>query len=243
MRSDGREPEQIRPCSIERGYIKHAEGSALIRMGETHVLCVATVTDRLPRWLVGSEQGWITAEYSLLPRATQERTPREAASGVSGRSHEIQRMVGRALRAVTDLRALGQWCIIIDCDVIQADGGTRTAAITGGYVALAEAVSWMVQRNLIRAWPLTAQVAAISAGLVQGEVLVDLTYEEDRTAAVDLNLVLTQTGRVVEIQAAAEANPFTVEQLNRLVAGATKGLRALFQVQEKALEGIIVRPV
>jgi len=242
MRADGRNPDEPRPCTIERGYIKYAEGSALIRMGETHVLCVATVTDRLPRWLVGSDQGWITAEYSLLPRATQERTPRESSTGVSGRTQEIQRMIGRALRAVCDLHALGTWSIIVDCDVLQADGGTRTAAITGGYVALADAVSWMIQRNLLRTWPLTAQVAALSAGLVQGDVLVDLTYEEDRQAAVDLNLVLTEKGRVVEIQAAAEGNPFTVEQLNKLIGGASRGLRPLFDVQRKALEGLIVRP-
>jgi ribonuclease PH len=243
MRADGRAPDQIRPCCIERGCIKHAEGSALIRMGDTHVLCAATVTDKLPKWLAGSEQGWITAEYALLPRATQERTPREAGGVASGRTHEIQRMIGRALRAVCDLHALGPWAIIVDCDVLQADGGTRTAAITGGYVAVAQAVSWMLGRNLIRSWPLTAQVAAVSAGLVQGEVLVDLTYDEDHMAAVDLNLVMTQTGRVVEIQAAAEANPFTFEQLNKLIAAAARGLKQLFEAQQQALAGLLARPV
>ncbi len=241
MRSDGRQPDEVRPCTIERGYMKYAEGSALIKMGDTQVLCVASVSDRVPRWLVGADQGWVTAEYSLLPRATQERTPRESSTGVSGRTQEIQRMIGRALRAVCDLHALGTWSLVLDCDVLQADGGTRTAAITGAYVALADAVSWMIQRNLVRTWPLTAQVAALSAGLVQGEVLVDLTYEEDRSAGVDLNLVLTQNSRVVEIQAAAEGNPFTVEQLNKLVGVASKGIRTLFEVQQKALEGLIVR--
>ena len=241
MRADGREPDQIRPCTIERGFVKYAEGSALIKMGNTHVLCAATVTDRLPRWLAGSDQGWITAEYSLLPRATIDRTPRESAGQVSGRTYEIQRMIGRALRAVCDLHALGPWCIIVDCDVIQADGGTRTAAITGGYVAVAEAVSWMIQRNLIKTWPLIAQVAAISAGLVQGQVLVDLTYEEDRMAAVDLNLVLTETGRIVEVQAAAEGNPFTTEQLNALIQGAAKGIKELLKIQREALDGIVKR--
>lgn len=150
-------------------------------------------------------------------------------------------MIGRALRAVCDLHMLGTWSIVVDCDVIQADGGTRTAAITGAYVALAQAISWMIQHNLVRTWPLSAQVAAISAGLVQGDVLVDLTYEEDRSASVDLNLVLTHKGQVVEIQAAAEGNPFSVEQLNRLIGGASKGLKILFEIQRKALEGIVVR--
>ncbi|MBC7289626.1 MAG: ribonuclease PH, partial [Armatimonadetes bacterium] len=231
MRADGRQNNEIRPCAIERRFIEYAEGSALIRMGNTHVLCTATVTDKLPRWLAGGDQGWITAEYSLLPRATIERTPRETTA-TSGRTFEIQRMIGRALRAVCDLRALAPWCIIVDCDVLQADGGTRTAAITGGYVAVAEAISWMIQRNLIRVWPLTAQVAAISAGLVQGEVLVDLTYEEDRMAAVDLNLVLTETGRIVEVQAAAEGNPFTSDQLNALLQAAAKGIKDLLVVQK-----------
>ncbi|MGD9518537.1 MAG: ribonuclease PH [Armatimonadota bacterium] len=241
MRKDGRTEEEIRPCTIECGCIRHAEGSAFIRVGDTHVLCVASVSDRVPKWLARSEQGWITAEYSMLPRSTAERTPRESTAGVSGRTQEIQRMIGRALRAVCDLHMLGTWSIVVDCDVIQADGGTRTAAITGAYVALAQAISWMIQHNLVRTWPLSAQVAAISAGLVQGDVLVDLTYEEDRSASVDLNLVLTHKGQVVEIQAAAEGNPFSVEQLNRLIGGASKGLKILFEIQRKALEGIVVR--
>jgi ribonuclease PH len=219
----------------------NAEGSALIRLGDTHVICTATVTDRVPRWLVGSDRGWVTAEYALLPRATTDRTPREASGNVSGRTYEIQRMIGRALRAAVDLNALGQWNVIVDCDVLQADGGTRTASITGAYVALAQAFSWMLQRNMIRSWPLESQLAAVSAGLVAGEVLLDLTYKEDSAASVDLNLVLTEVGRVVEIQAGAEGNPFTFEQLNKLLALAAKGMKELFALQQSALEGVVTR--
>ncbi len=239
-RADGRKPDELRACTIERGVNEYAEGSALIKMGRTHVLCTATVTDKLPRWLVGTGEGWITAEYGLLPRSTHERTPRED-SLTSGRTQEIRRMIGRALRACCDLNALGPWAIIIDCDVLQADGGTRTAAITGGYVALAEAISWMVQRNMVHSWPLTDQVAAVSAGLVMGQVLLDLTYEEDRMASVDMNLVMTSQGRVVEIQAAAEGAPFTFEHINKLLAVAHKGLKQLFEIQKQALEGIVRR--
>jgi ribonuclease PH len=242
VRADGRAPDELRECIIERGVNRYAEGSALIKLGNTHVLCTATVTDRLPKWLAGSDQGWITAEYSLLPRATAERTARESTGNVSGRTYEIQRMIGRALRAACDLRALAPWAVIMDCDVLQADGGTRTAAITGGYVALAEAMSWLLGRNMIRSWPLTCQVAAISAGLVLGEVLVDLTYQEDSTAAVDMNLVMAHTGRVVEIQAAAEGNPFTFENLNAMLSAATRRLKDLYTIQQKALEGLVTRP-
>jgi ribonuclease PH len=238
MRADGRASDDLRDCTIERGVNRHAEGSALIKMGHTHVHCTASVSDRLPRWRMGSDEGWVTAEYALLPRSTSDRTPRESSGNISGRTYEIQRMVGRALRAACDLKALGAWSIIVDCDVLQADGGTRTAAITGGYVALAEAMGWLVRKNLLRTWPLTSQVSAVSAGLVAGEVLVDLTYQEDSQAAVDLNLVLTQTGRVVEIQAAAEGNPFTFENLNAMLAAAAKGLKTLFALQQKAMEGL-----
>ena len=241
MRVDGRSDDQIRPCTIERGTNKNAEGSALIKLGDTHVLCTATVTDRVPRWLVGSDRGWVTAEYALLPRATTDRTQRESSGHVSGRTYEIQRLIGRALRSACDLNKLGSWNVIIDCDVLQADGGTRTASITGAYVALAEAFSWMLGRNMLKTWPLSSQLAAVSAGLVQGEVLVDLTYKEDSAASVDLNLVLTETGRVVEIQAGAEGNPFTFEQLNKLLMGAGKGIKDLFAIQNAALEGVVSR--
>lgn len=236
LRKDGRGNEGLRDCTIMVGVSKYAEGSCLIEMGDTRVLCTASVEDRVPRWMVGSDQGWVTGEYSMLPRSTAERTSRESSRGQrSGRSMEIERLIGRSLRAVTNLRVLGQRTLIVDCDVLQADGGTRCAAITGGYVALAQVCSWLRKKSYIRTWPLEAQVAAVSLGIVAGEMILDLSYEEDSRAAVDLNLVMTSQGGVVEVQATAEGNPFTVGQLGQMMTLGQQGLKQLFATQDEAL--------
>lgn len=216
-RIDGRTPEQLRPITIERGWSKHAEGSVLVSFGDTKVFCTASVTEGVPRWRKGSGEGWVTAEYSMLPRATNTRGDRESVRGkIGGRTHEISRLIGRSLRAVIDYKALGENTIVLDCDVLQADGGTRTAAITGAYVALADAISWAQGKKIIRAGrqPLTGTVSAVSVGIVGGVPLLDLCYEEDVRADTDMNVVCTGDGRFVEVQGTAEAEPFAREELN-----------------------------
>lgn len=237
MRAAGRRPDELRPVSLEIDVNRYAEGSCLARFGNTHVLCTATVEDRVPGWLKGGGQGWVTAEYGMLPRATDQRTDREAARGrQTGRTQEIQRLVGRSLRAVTNLKALGELQIRIDCDVLQADGGTRTAAITGGYVALAVACRHLQEIKALSAWPLLGGVAAISCGLVGGEPRLDLDYEEDSGAEADANFVLTADGNLVEVQATAERATFSRDQLLALLSLAHKGTTELSDLQQKALK-------
>ena len=236
LRIDGRNNEDLRDLTITRDVNKYAEGSCRLQIGDTIVYCTATVEDRVPRWLVDSHQGWVTADYGMLPRATQERSQRESKRGYRlGRTQEIERLIGRSLRAVVDLNALGERTIQLDCDVIQADGGTRTAAITAAYVALVHACSYLRETNQMKNWPLRDQVAAISIGLVSGELLLDLCYEEDSRAAVDMNLVMTAAGNVVELQATAEGAPFTVKQMNEMVAIGREGLAEVFSCQDEAL--------
>jgi ribonuclease PH len=230
-RADGRLPNQLRPVKIVPDYLKFAEGSALIRVGETRVLCAATIEDRVPPWMRGRGSGWVTAEYSMLPRAGAERTQREASKGrIGGRTHEIQRLIGRSLRTVVDLAALGERSITLDCDVLQADGGTRTASITGAYVALARALHKYGMERL-----LTSQVAAVSVGMGTGGLLLDLDYSEDSTAGVDFNVVMLDDGRFVEIQGTAEQTPFSGEQMNEMVALAAAGIRQLYELQREAI--------
>lgn len=232
LRSDQRAPDQLRPLRLTPGYLLTAEGSVLIEMGNTRVLCAASLDESVPQFLRGSGRGWITAEYSLLPRATVTRTPREIARGrPSGRTQEIQRLIGRSLRAVTDLAALGERTIILDCDVIQADGGTRVAAITGAFIALAQAVSQLVSFGLIKSWPIRDYVAAVSVGLIEGRPWLDLTYEEDSRAQVDMNVVMTGAGHFVEIQATAEQTPFGDEPFQALLELARRGIRELIEIQ------------
>lgn len=236
MRTGGRTDEEMRPVTITRGYLKYAEGSALIEIGDTKVLCAASVEERVPQFLRDSGQGWITAEYGLLPRSTTTRTPREGIAGrVSGRTSEIQRLVGRSLRGVADLKKLGERTIVIDCDVIQADGGTRAAAVTGGFVALAESLDLLKEEGRIKEDPLLDYVAAISVGTVEGRILLDLSYAEDSIAEVDMNVVMTGTGRFVEIQGTAEESPFSKEQLDSMLAVAAQGVRALVQLQQRVV--------
>jgi len=224
----------MRPVEIVPGWLKTAEGSAMIKLGNTHVLCAASVEDSVPQFLRGSGKGWVTAEYSMLPRATAKRTPREVLKGrPSGRTHEIQRLIGRALRSVVDLSALGERTVILDCDVVQADGGTRTASITGAFVALALALRRFVQFGAIRKMPLCDYLAATSVGLVHGEVLLDLCYEEDSQADVDMNLVMTGAGKFVEIQAAAEHALFDDSQMQELLALGRAGIARLVEVQKQ----------
>jgi ribonuclease PH len=236
MRFDQRLPNQLRPVRIETGYLKTAEGSALIQAGNTRVLCAATVEDSIPSFLRGAGQGWITAEYSMLPRATVTRTPREVNKGrQSGRTMEIQRLIGRSLRAVVDLKALGERSIIVDCDVIQADGGTRTTSITGAFVALALAVDSLRKLGAIQTNPILTSVAAVSAGLVAGVPLLDLCYEEDSQADVDMNIVMTGDGRFIELQATAEKAPFDDTGMNALLALGRAGIRTLLELQALAI--------
>ena len=236
MRPSGRSATQLRRVWIEKGYAKHAEGSALIRMGDTHVLCTASVEDKTPPFLRNTGQGWVTAEYGMLPRSTHTRMDREAARGKqSGRTNEIQRLIGRALRAVVDLKALGERQIKIDCDVIQADGGTRTAAITGSYVALYEALDKMVKAGTLPSIPLKDQVAAVSCGLYKGHPVVDLDYDEDSDAQADANFVLTGKGGIVEVQATAEQDPFDEHELTALLELARTGVDELMELQRKVL--------
>ncbi|MBM3502235.1 MAG: ribonuclease PH [Alphaproteobacteria bacterium] len=236
MRPSGRKPDELRPVTLELGAARYAEGSCLARFGHTHVLCTASVEDRVPPFLRNSGQGWVTAEYGMLPRATGERTQREAARGKqSGRTQEIQRLIGRALRAVVDLKAFGERQITIDCDVLQADGGTRTAAITGSYVALYAAFDWMVKQGKIERVPIADQVAAVSCGLYQGTAVLDLDYAEDSTAEADANFVLTSGGKIVEIQGTAEREPFSDGQFRELMKLAKDGVADLAILQRKAL--------
>ena len=237
QRSEGRHSEALRPLEIVPDAVPYAEGSALVRLGSTHVLCAATVEDRLPRWLMGQGRGWVTAEYSMLPRATRERTPREAALGKQGgRTVEIQRLIGRSLRAVVDLPALGERQIILDCDVLRADGGTRCAAITGAWVALALAVRRLRADRKLKRDPLRAAVAAVSVGVVRGIPLLDLDYAEDAAADVDCNVVMTDAHAFVEIQGTAEKDPFTPATLDELLVLASMGLDRLFAAQRAALD-------
>ena len=236
MRPSGRDFDQLRTISIEPGFSKHAEGSAMVRFGDTHVLCNASIETRVPPWLRGKGEGWVTAEYGMLPRATTERMSREAARGKqSGRTQEIQRLIGRSLRAVTDLKAMGEMQITVDCDVIQADGGTRTASITGAYVAMHLAFQKAKEDGLIETIPLTDQVAAVSCGLYEGTALLDLDYPEDSAAEADTNFVLTAKGGIVEIQGTAEDFPFSEEQFMQLLGLAKKGVGELVDIQKKVL--------
>jgi ribonuclease PH len=235
-RSDGRESQALRPVKITRNYLKHAEGSVLIQIGDTKVICTASVEERVPPFLRNTGKGWVTAEYSMLPRSTNTRTPRDKGGG-GGRTFEIQRLIGRSLRSITDLTAFGERTIWIDCDVIQADGGTRTASITGAYVALVDAFRKMVKNVMIENVPVKDSVAAISVGKVGGEVLLDLNYEEDSKAEVDMNVVMTGGGKFVEIQGTAEGGVFTKKEADELMKVAQNGIKALTRIQKKALEG------
>ncbi|MGD0765295.1 MAG: ribonuclease PH [Dehalococcoidia bacterium] len=235
-RADGRRPDQLRPLRIVPDYLEHAEGSALIELGSTRVICAVSAEDRLPPFLRDRGGGWVTAEYGMLPRSTHTRTPREAAQGrVGGRTHEIQRLVGRALRAVTDLDILGERTFTIDCDVIQADGGTRCAAITGAYVALRRAFDGLLARSALANMPLRDALAAVSVGIVGGVPLLDLTYEEDSRADVDFNVVMTAAGEFVEVQGTAESAPFPRAMLDQVLQLAERGIRELMEAQEQAL--------
>lgn len=236
MRSDGRATDALRPVVITPGYVIYPEGSVMIEMGQTHVLCNATIEERVPHWRIKSRYGWVTAEYALLPRATQERTQRET-SGLRGRTQEIRRLIGRSLRMAVDLRQLGQRQVIVDCDVIQADGGTRTAAITGGYVALALALRGLVTAGIVPPAVLRRQVAAVSVGIVGGEAMLDLCYEEDKGAQADLNIVMTDAGEYVEVQGTAERAPFDRGMMDALLDLAEVGIRQLLEVQLAALSG------
>ena len=236
MRPSGRAADCLRSISLEPDCNRYAEGSCFVRFGDTHVLCTASVEERVPRWMRDSGRGWITAEYGMLPRSTSTRTDREASRGrQTGRTQEIQRLIGRSLRAVTDLRAMSEMQVRVDCDVLQADGGTRTAAITGAYVALHLAFKKLVGLGILSAVPLTDQVAAVSCGLYKGAPLLDLDYEEDSAAQVDVNFVLTGKGAIVEVQATAEDEPFSEAQLIELLALAHKGVGELTLLQRKAL--------
>jgi ribonuclease PH len=234
-RSNSRQPDQLRPISFERSFTRYAEGSVLVGFGETRVLCTASVEESVPPFLRGSGKGWVTAEYSMLPRATQTRSPREAARGKQGgRTHEIQRLIGRALRAVVDFAALGERTVVIDCDVLQADGGTRTAAITGAWVALADAVDRLIADGKLARSPLRDSVAAVSVGIVAGQARLDLDYREDSGAAVDMNIVMTGDGRFVELQGTAEDEPFTDAELEAMRELGRLGCRQLTELQRKA---------
>lgn len=237
-RVDGRAPHELRPVSIERGWSRQAEGSALISYGETRVLCTASFTPGVPPWLRGQGKGWVTAEYSMLPRSTNERMQREAVKGkLGGRTHEISRLIGRSLRAVVDMKALGENTIVLDCDVLQADGGTRTAAITGAYVALVDAISWAREQGHVarNARPLTGSVAAVSVGIVDGVPMTDLAYVEDVKAETDMNVVVTGSGDFVEVQGTAEGEPFTRAELGQLLDLAERSTAELSAEQDRAL--------
>jgi ribonuclease PH len=236
MRNDGRQPNKLRPVTITRRYIKSAEGSVLIEVGDTRVVCTASVENKVPPFLRNSGQGWVTAEYGMLPRSTDSRMQREATRGkVSGRTQEIQRLIGRSLRSVVDLTKLGDRTIWIDCDVIQADGGTRTASITGACIALFDALAYMRKNRDIKTMPLKDFVAATSVGIVNGQVLLDLNYHEDSKAQVDMNVVMTGSGKFVEIQGTAEEDPFSEEEMQSMLAMAKSGINELIQIQRSYL--------
>lgn len=237
MRIDGRKNNEIRGVKIQRNFVENAEGSVLISMGNTRVICTASIEERVPPFLKDQKKGWITAEYSMLPRATQTRTTRESSTGrVSGRTHEIQRLIGRALRSVVDLSGMGERTIWIDCDVLQADGGTRTASITGAFICLSDALRYALRNGLIERTPLKDYLAAISVGVVRGEPMVDLCYSEDSTAEVDMNVVMTGSGKFVEIQGTAEGLPFSKGSLDSLVTLAQEGINNLITMQRKLME-------
>lgn len=241
-RHDGRTCKEMRPVKITRGFIKYAEGSVLIEVGDTRVVCTASIEDRVPQFLKGQEKGWVTAEYGMIPRATGERNPREAAKGRSGRTYEIQRLVGRALRSVVNLESLGERTVWIDCDVIQADGGTRTCAITGAFVALVDAVNSMHPNG--NAWnhkpfPVMDFIAATSVGIVDNKVMLDLTFEEDSRAGVDMNVVMTGQGKLVEVQGTAEGSPFTKAQLDEMLKVAEDGIASLIDAQKEVLRELV----
>jgi ribonuclease PH len=236
MRPSNRAPNEMRKVSFERGVARYAEGSCLVRFGETHVLCAASLEDKPPPWLRGQGRGWVTAEYAMLPRATATRTRRESSAGkISGRTQEIQRLIGRSLRAAVDLPRLGERQITLDCDVIQADGGTRTAAITGAWIALHDCLKWMTQRSILRDNPLRDHVAAVSCGVCKGEAVLDLDYAEDSTAETDANFVMTGSGALIEVQGSAEGAPFSEEQLLALLALARGGVAQLVTMQKTAI--------
>lgn len=236
MRVDGRQPDELRPVSMEAGFIKHAEGSCLIKMGGTHMLVTATVEDRVPPFLKNSGKGWLTAEYAMLPRSGRQRNQRDSNRGPNGRSMEIQRLIGRALRAVVDMDAMGERTITIDCDAILADGGTRTAAITAAYVATYQAMEWMVAQRMIKRVLISEPMAAISVGVVKGKELLDLCYEEDSAAQTDMNVVMTASGKFIEIQGTAEADPFSAETLLKMLTLSKKGINELIEMQKEALD-------
>jgi len=241
-RSDKRAPDQMRPVNITPGFISTAEGSALIEIGNTRVICTASIEESVPAFMRNRGKGWITSEYAMLPRATLTRTPREVVKGrPSGRTHEIQRLIGRALRAVTDLKQLGERTIWIDCDVIQADGGTRTASITGAFIAMGLALQKLIEAGTLTSAPVRDFVAATSVGVVEGEVLLDLAYEEDSRADVDLNLVMTGGKKIVEIQATAEQHPFDDAQLKKMMDYARAGIESLVTKQQAVLSGLLLR--
>lgn len=236
MRPNGRTPAQMRPVTITRHFTAHAEGSVLVEFGQTKVLCNASVVDGVPRFLKGKGQGWITAEYGMLPRSTHSRMNREAASGKQGgRTLEIQRLIGRALRAAVDLTKLGEFTITLDCDVIQADGGTRTAAITGACVALVDALRWLQEQGKLKTDPLKYMVAAVSVGIHEGQAICDLEYVEDSAAETDMNVVMTECGRIIEVQGTAEGEPFSQDELNQLLELAKGGIAELVTLQKQAL--------
>ncbi|MHC1480116.1 ribonuclease PH [Frateuria aurantia] len=237
-RPSGRAADQLRPITIERGYTRHAEGSVLISCGDTRVLCTASVEDRVPGWLRGKGEGWVTAEYGMLPRATSSRTQREAArGGQGGRTMEIQRLIGRSLRACVDRNTLGERVITLDCDVLQADGGTRTAAITGAYVALCDAVSVLMKRENLKRNPIIGAIAAVSVGIYKGVPVLDLDYAEDSSCDTDMNVVMNDGGGFIEIQGTAEGHAFRRDELDQLLALAEKGTRQLVEAQRAALAG------
>jgi ribonuclease PH len=241
MRPDGRKDNEIRSVKIQRSFIENAEGSVLISIGNTRVICTATIEEKVPPFLKDQKRGWITAEYSMLPRATQTRTLRESTTGrVSGRTHEIQRLIGRALRSVVDLSGIGERTIWIDCDVLQADGGTRTASITGAFICLSDALTFALRNGLISKLPLKDYLAAVSVGIVHGKPMVDLCYAEDSIAEVDMNVVMTGNGRFVEVQGTAEGVPFSRDMLNMLIDLAEEGINNLITIQKRCMEEEVV---
>lgn len=239
MRSDGRKSDELRPITIETNVMKYAEGSAIIKVGNTHVICSATVEDSVPPFLKDSSSGWVTSEYSMLPRSTQTRNKRDSSKGrVNARAQEIQRLIGRSLRSIVNLEAIPEKSIILDCDVLQADGGTRTASITGAFVAMYQAINVMMEKSMIEINPLNDNVAAVSVGIVNGEPFLDLCYEEDFKADVDMNVVMTGSGDLVEVQGTAEGSPFSIDKLNELIMLAQKGIKQLIQIQQASIEAL-----
>lgn len=237
LRADKRKADEIRPIKITRNFIKHAEGSVLIEVGDTKVICNATVDENIPQYKKGTGEGWVTAEYSMLPRATEQRTFREGAGRARGRTQEIQRLIGRSLRAIVDLSMLGERTITLDADVIQADGGTRTASITGCFIALHDAIQQLIKSKKIHKNPIKEYLAAVSVGIIDGKPMVDLNYGEDKKADVDMNVVMTESGKLVEVQGTAEGSPFTKEELNKLIDIAEAGITKLIIEQKKVVKG------